>query len=260
MNNLRTLLGQYAKHLLVTTNSRNFVGTSRRLETFFARYQDRTDPGEFCTADFEEHRDYRLAQGIKPSTVKGELSALRSFFQWLIEVKEQPLFNPLGKIEVPTPPKSPVSYETISPEDLEKVFAVCDTNWDRLIIWLGLSGMTAREISEGKFDRILRAEARELLGAYKPVTAQAVTGRWRFLVDKAGVTRKTFDCLQDTLAVEILRHGGSLLHIQFLCHRRSLSQLHRYLPQTSEAQTQKSLESLSFVPQNTVDDHPFRDE
>ncbi len=71
---------------------------SHALDMFFnqrAKYQ-RLD--QYGRSDIEDYIKLRILKGLSVSTIKQEVSAIRKFWDWLIDFKEMPLYNPAGQV------------------------------------------------------------------------------------------------------------------------------------------------------------------
>src|SRR5438067_292038 len=84
---IRHQLGAYERCLVLIGR----MSTSRRygkcIEKFLALHPDRKEPGLFDRCHIEDFKAQRIQQGASKPTIRVELSAVRNFFQWMLDMQ-----------------------------------------------------------------------------------------------------------------------------------------------------------------------------
>ncbi len=78
---------------------------SRVVQALLDHFRDSRYPHSFLRPQLIDYRDKRLKQA-KPSTVRLEFTAIRSFWNWMLQMGVvDVMFNPANNIKVPTRPR-----------------------------------------------------------------------------------------------------------------------------------------------------------
>ena len=87
---LRTLIGQFeAAFLREKHNPKVPKMWSNSLWAFFSKFPRKSSPAQFSMADVEDWKVWRSEEGMAYNTIRRELSAIRTFFAFIIrEVPE----------------------------------------------------------------------------------------------------------------------------------------------------------------------------
>lgn len=112
----------------------NYSRTLDRLRQFFP---EKKHPAEFLPGDFRDYRILRERKGISAATIRLELTILRAFFSWLLELGVIEL-HPLTASILPE-----VRYVhrtdavgVLSPEHFQAMLSACSTPQERLLVLL----------------------------------------------------------------------------------------------------------------------------
>lgn len=117
----------------------------RAIARFLARYPKKGRPQDFDTSNVLDYRDARLAEGRAAYTVNNEVIAIRSFWRWMIEVKQLPLYL-LAPFKPITRP--PYRGEELSLADLDKILGVVHDPRARQAILAIVGGTPIKKAAE----------------------------------------------------------------------------------------------------------------
>lgn len=254
-------------------------GTCRRyqiaLENFFERFQEKR-LGEFYRADLEDYKLIRCDSGVSARTVNFELTVVRAFFNFLIEVCEQPLVNPASKVKKLRELVGP--QLALGQEVIHKLLELADEE-ERLLILLGVTtGMRGVEMSSLEWKDIdfdqqvvllpaihaktgksrllpLRLDVLDVLrhrvGRYpRPFTREVDTLRGRFqgLMQKIGQPTFGLHALRRTFATLMLRNGVDLKTVSELLGHTNIKTTSLYLSGASAESVRSFLHKLPVGP------------
>jgi site-specific recombinase XerC len=79
---------------------------SRAVQAFLDQFKDKPYPHSILRPHVIDYRDSRLKQGLRASTVRLELTAVRSFWDWMMRMQVvDAFFNPAAGVKVPIRPR-----------------------------------------------------------------------------------------------------------------------------------------------------------
>lgn len=273
---LKTLLADF-EHYTRLTNSR---ATCRRYEqalaTFFKYFPKAKAPEDITRLDVEDYKILRIREGRQPNGINLDISTVRAFYNWLIEVRELAVSNPARRPRMLKTLKR--KNRAISLADFRALLAVCESNYERALLLLGAStGMRGGELLALRWDEIdreanvirlpahktksaadrvvpLRKDVLEVLDLLPRTTDRVFGGwtrqkeglrlKWRALWARAGLTPQSLHCLRHTFATWMLRGGSDLRTVQELLGHSSLATTAGYLTAAETDEVRKVVDLL----------------
>ncbi len=97
--NLYKLAGQWEGFLFKERRWKTYERYGRALSRFLAAFPGRKDINSFLRPEIIDWVNARLAEGASVATVRTELAAIRSFFQFAVDM-QQAMINPARGIKV----------------------------------------------------------------------------------------------------------------------------------------------------------------
>lgn len=108
--NLYKLAGQWEGFLFNEKRWKTYERYGRALSRFLEAFPGRKDVNSFVRPEIIDWVNARLAEGASVATVRTEMAAIRSFFQFCVDM-QQAMVNPARGVKVPNSRKSPLSTE-----------------------------------------------------------------------------------------------------------------------------------------------------
>lgn len=277
MSPFRISQARFVNYISLTGQRSTATRYAEILATFTQLFPQIRKADEISRPLAEDFKLLRLQKGVKASTVNLEIQVLKSFWNWMIRMGE-PLINPFsGHKKLP---------EAIRPRkgmrvaDVEKMFAVCETPEERLMLLIAFnSGVRGEELAllekcdfNGE-DDFLELPAHKTKGKRKsriiPMrkdvikavqewpkerifegfadTAVKMRRRWRELRKRAGVDKKvTLHCTRHTYATTMNRAGADLPTLQELLGHANLQTTGRYLSAADGDAIKDLVKSMTF--------------
>jgi len=126
---------KYETFLFRTRPHSTYERYTRALDKLFSQFPDRRFLYEFRRADLEDFKEKRLENGASPKTVNIELSCIRSFFDFLLQMEaDGVMFNPAKGVRVKMPSrkekvvadaKSAVADGVLGPMGIHPASRIC---------------------------------------------------------------------------------------------------------------------------------------
>jgi site-specific recombinase XerC len=92
---------KYETYLFRTRPYSTYERYTRALDKLFAAFPEKRFLHEFRRVDLEDYKQTRLEQGVSPKTVNLELSCIRSFWTFLLQMEADGVFfNPAKGVKV----------------------------------------------------------------------------------------------------------------------------------------------------------------
>lgn len=99
-------LGLYEGFLFLNSPASTYERYSRALSKFYSHFPEKRFTYEYLRCDIETYKEQRLQEGASTTTVNIELSILRGFWRWLLEMgADGVMFNPALGVRVKTAKK-----------------------------------------------------------------------------------------------------------------------------------------------------------
>ena len=248
------------------------------LTKFFSRFGDKKYPDEFLRMDIEDYKVVRSREGAAPRTINLELAVVRAFWNWMTDVYELALVNPVTKSKRLHEPERP--RHSLPKTTLDQLLGACENVYERLMLMLAITtGMRREEMGELRWkdldlDRAivaippeiakrakgrvlpLRADVRDLLRDMQThSTREKVFGGWagsahslgiRFhnLMKRVGLEHVGLHHLRHTYATGMLRGGVDLRTVQDLLGHKNLKTTALYLTPADSEATRQFLDKL----------------
>ena len=95
---IQKLLESYELHHRAVWTEKQWRSNSLALDRFFSFNRKLNRLDAYCRSDVEDFITFRRSAGASLSTVKSDIRAVSSFYDWLIEFKELPLYNPATQV------------------------------------------------------------------------------------------------------------------------------------------------------------------
>ena len=105
--------GLWETYMFKTKPWKTYERYGRALSRFLEAFPGRKDINSFVRPEIIDWVNARLAEGASVATVRTELAAIRSFFQFCVDM-DQAMINPARGVKVPAHRKSPLSPEASS--------------------------------------------------------------------------------------------------------------------------------------------------
>lgn len=274
--NLKTLLADFEHYTRLTNTPSTCDRYERALGAFFSKFPKAKMPEDLTRLDVEDYKILRVREGRQPNTINLELSAVRAFYNWLIEIRELAVGNPARRAKHLRTLKK--KNHAISLSDFHALLAAAESPYERVLLLLGVStGMRGGELLALRWDEIdretsvirlpaektksaadrvvpLRHDVLELLDLL-PRDGERVFGRWARtpgnlrlkwlrLWERAGLPPQTLHCLRHTFATWMLRGGSDLRTVQELLGHANLATTAAYLTAAETAAVRKVVDSL----------------
>jgi len=106
--NLYKLAGQWEGFLFRERRWKTYERYGRALSRFLEAFPGRRDVNSFVRPEIIDWVNARLAEGASVATIRTELAAIRSFFQFCVDM-QQAMINPARGVKVPNTQKSQLS-------------------------------------------------------------------------------------------------------------------------------------------------------
>lgn len=98
---IRHQLGAYERYLVLIGRKSTSRKYGKCIEKFLALHPERKEPGLFDRCHIEDFKVQRIQQGASKATIRVELSAVRNFFQWMLDMQVEGLFyNPAKNVTI----------------------------------------------------------------------------------------------------------------------------------------------------------------
>jgi integrase len=246
------------------------------LNNFLSKFDDKDAATEFYRMDIEDYKIFRLKDGVSPRTVNYEVSVVRAFFNYLIDIQGVNFYNPASKVKKLREPQRKRKALTIA--EVKALFGACENDTDRLIILLGItSGMRRGEMASLEWSHFdhnnllinlpaeftktqkgrtlpLRKDVSELIKnrvqatpTVLGMTAKTILNRITKVYQRAGLEPKGVHALRHTFATMSLRNGGDLKTIQELLGHSALQTTTLYLQAADTEECRKLIDNLPNV-------------
>ena len=99
-------MAKYETFLFKTAPHSTYERYTRALDKLFARFPNKRFLHEIRRADLEDFKQQRLSDGVSPKTINIELSCIRSFFDFLLQMDAEGVFvNAARGVRVKMPSK-----------------------------------------------------------------------------------------------------------------------------------------------------------
>ena len=96
LTKLRECLGKYEAYLFTVYPRATARVYSIGLDHFLTKFPDKKRPSDFERVDVEDYKLWRQRDGVAKATLERELIAARGFFDFVIEMYEIPMVNPVA--------------------------------------------------------------------------------------------------------------------------------------------------------------------
>lgn len=97
MTAIRRYLGEFEAWLLGYGRGKTMVNYDKAIERFLGMFPRKHHPRQFDRMDVCDYKKSRLDAGCSETTVRGELSAIRAFWNWMIRERGLKLVNPASQ-------------------------------------------------------------------------------------------------------------------------------------------------------------------
>jgi integrase len=273
-NTLTEWQAKYERFVEATTARKTYLCYAQGLSRVFATFPKTTKISELTRMDMEDYKLYRIKQ-VTPRTVNYELSLVRTFYNWLIEYHEMPVFNPAGKIKFLK--TSTTARKHLSIEDVSRLLQATKTPYETALAMLALTtGLRGNELSSIRWSDLnldrgeltirpetektrsgrivpLRADVLGLLQEL-PQTGdrvfsvwpnlKAIQYRWTKLVARAGLKGYSLHSMRHTFATLLLRSGADIRTVQGLLGHANVQTTMIYLAPANLEESRKLLSAL----------------
>lgn len=259
---------RYEQFLRHTTSRGTLIRYCAVLDRFRKTFPDKKFPDQFSRIDVEDYKIVRSREGIKPRTVNLELAIIHAFFNWLIELSELPLINPVSKVKKIK--GLPAVRRALSPQQITAVRNACLTWEERFLVELflgtGLRAIEASKLEWKDFETdILHIPPAKTEGRSVPMskglqalvaegrvdgsvfsnTPQTLRWKWRQIAKRAGLD-VGLHALRHTYATWMLRSGVDLATVQKLLGHKNLQTTAIYLSPADSDTVKEKLEKLPY--------------
>lgn len=273
---LKEWRAKYESYLCKVNRSETARRYGIALENFFSRFKDRRYPHDVFATDMEDYKCARLGEKVHPQTINFEISTVRSFYNWLINIHELPTFNPAARIKRLRVPENP--RRAVSKEQIGAIIAAAEGPRENMLVRLAFgTGMRIGEMSalmwswidlkEGSIflpgDEVknfrgrvvpLRPDLLEVLRFNAPADGKdssvlawakpTIELHWREICERAGVKGVKPHRARHTFATYMLRAGADIETVRDLLGHRSINTTARYLCPADAIETRKLIASL----------------
>jgi hypothetical protein len=159
----REWLGKYESWLVVMKGGAIMRKYDRVLERFFATFPKKTNLEDITSIDAADYRVILEKKGRSPKSIKDTLSIIRMFWDWLIEDKELPLFNPvklaLERPEYRFPKGTFVKRHSVSLVEVNHILEHCTSLKAKRIVLKVLCGEPGWNYSRSNAGREIKEAA-----------------------------------------------------------------------------------------------------
>lgn len=283
---VREWQAKYEQMLRLTATAGTYERYCIALQNFLSRFPEIDKAHDFFRTHVEDYKILRKREKLSPRTINFEVSVVRAFFNWLIEVHEVPMANPASKVKRLREPQQ--ARKALSAEVLQRIWEACITEDETLLVHLALlTGMRGNELAtiewrEVDFERgslvldaaktktargreiPLRQDLLELLKQRRQPNgfilaglaknAKALRARWRKIMLRAGQVHVGLHSLRHTYATSLLRAGLDLRSVQDLLGHQSLKTTALYLTPADQESCRKALATLLLGPAESLRD------
>lgn len=268
----------FENYVRLTTCNATAVRYAIALEAFFTRFPDKTKAEEFTRRDVEDYRIYRLRDKLNPRTVNYEITVVRQFFKWMMDM-DRAAWNPADNVKRLREHEG--TRQTFTPAEQAQMWKGCFEWGDRALVGLvfttGLRGDTLAQLTKDEVDfsgeRLLIPPEKMKAGRNHEIPlppwvlkillaapdgrlfegyARNVAGlryRWHRICSRAGLMPRGLHAARRAFATALLRSGrADIKMVSDLLGHKNIATTSRYIT-PADSDTVRQLVNLIPEPE-----------
>ena len=137
LNYTKKWQAKYEKFVRATSPKATWRDTCTVLDRFLGMFPTKNHMEDYGRLDILDYRAARVADGLKGSTINAEVTKIKGFFAWAIDIGGLAMLNPaegLARLPYKSPPP-----KRLASRSLERILGACTTQEELLIVLLPLT-------------------------------------------------------------------------------------------------------------------------